>query len=542
MTSQFLKHIPCGACGSSDANSLYSDHHQFCHACRTYKAAPEDSLDCSDDDSGFSPIQSKTSTSVKYTSMTATTVIYKGIPERGITKETCEKYRVFVNQVEHYYPYFNQRGEQVGDKVRTVKDKSFTFKGDSKASTLFGQQLFLQGGKYVTIYEGELDAMSGFQMTGSLYPSVSIKNGASGALKDCKAQFEWLDSFENIVVCFDGDEPGQKAAKEVAELFGSKAKIVKHLKDYKDASDYLQKGATKAFVDAWWRAEEYRPEGVVTVRDIKARLLEPPKPGLPWCFPTLTKLTYGRRQGELYGFGAGVGVGKTDVFTQQISYDLSVLKEKVGVIYLEQNVAETAQRVAGKLDKKLYHIPDAGWSREEYEESVDRLEAMDQLYMMDHWGAKDWASVKTIIRYFAKAYGVKLIYLDHLTALIANEQDERRALDGIMADMATLAQSDGLIIHFVSHLTTPEGKSHEEGGRVLEKHFTGSRAIARWGHYLFGLERDKQHEDPVKRQTTTFRVLKDRYAGSATAEKFGLIYDRATGYLNECTLDTTEAL
>jgi twinkle protein len=371
---------------------------------------------------------------------------------------------------------------------------------------------------------------------------VSIKNGASGALKDCKAQFEWLDSFENIVVCFDGDEPGQKAAKEVAELFGSKAKIVKHLKDYKDASDYLQKGATKAFVDAWWRAEEYRPEGVVTVRDIKARLLEPPKPGLPWCFPTLTKLTYGRRQGELYGFGAGVGVGKTDVFTQQISYDLSVLKEKVGVIYLEQNVAETAQRVAGKLDKKLYHIPDAGWSREEYEESVDRLEAMDQLYMMDHWGAKDWASVKTIIRYFAKAYGVKLIYLDHLTALIANEQDERRALDGIMADMATLAQSDGLIIHFVSHLTTPEGKSHEEGGRVLEKHFTGSRAIARWGHYLFGLERDKQHEDPVKRQTTTFRVLKDRYAGSATAEKFGLIYDRATGYLNECTLDTTEAL
>lgn len=29
-----------------------------------------------------------------------------------------------------------------------------------------------------------------------------------------------------------------------------------------------------------------------------------------WPFPTLTKLTYGRRKGELYGFGAGVGVGK----------------------------------------------------------------------------------------------------------------------------------------------------------------------------------------------------------------------------------------
>jgi hypothetical protein len=38
-------------------------------------------------------------------------------------------------------------------------------------------------------------------------------------------------------------------------------------------------------------------------------------------------------------------------------------------------VVETGQRVMGKLDKKLYHVPDASWTREEYEASVDRLEA-----------------------------------------------------------------------------------------------------------------------------------------------------------------------
>jgi twinkle protein len=150
--------------------------------------------------------------------------------------------------------------------------------------------------------------------------------------------------------------------------------------------------------------------------------------------------------------------------------------------------------------------------------------------------------VKGIIRYFAKAYDIKMIYLDHLTALAANEQDERRALDGIMADMASLAQSDGLIIHFVSHLTTPEGKAHEEGGRVLEKHFTGSRAIARWAAFLFGLERDKQAVDPVKRQTTTFRVLKDRFSGRSSGEKFGIFYDKNTGYLRECPLIDESAL
>ena len=137
---------------------------------------------------------------------------------------------------------------------------------------------------------------------------------------------------------------------------------------------------------------------------------------------------------------------------------------------------------------------------------------------------------------------IEHIYLDHLTALSANEQDERRALDGIMADMASLAQSDGLIIHFISHLTTPDGKPHEEGGRVMEKHFTGSRAIARWSHYMFGLERDKQAEDERERQTTTFRVLKDRFTGRATAAKFGLFYDKNSGMLSECDLNFLEEL
>lgn len=70
----------------------------------------------------------------------------------------------------------------------------------------------------------------------------------------------------------------------------------------------------------------------------------------------------------------------------------------------------------------------------------------------------------------------------------------------------------------------------------MEKHFTGSRAIARWAAFLFGLERNKQDPDPTKRQTTTFRVLKDRFSGRSSGEKFGILYDKTTGYLKECPL------
>lgn len=466
----------------------------------------------------------------------------KAISERGISLSTCEAYGVTQEEGKHYYPYTDDNGTTVAVKKRDTATKTFSIAGDFNKATLFGQHLFGKGGKYVTIVEGELDALGAYQMLGSKWPVVSIRNGAQAALKDVKQSFEWLDSFESIVICFDSDEPGVKAATQVAELFGAKAKVMKHQKGYKDACDYLAVGADKRFVDSWWRADTYKPDGIVTVADIEEELLTPPAEGEPWCFPTLTKLTYGRRPGELYAFGAGVGIGKTDVFTQQIAYDIEVLNQTVGVIYLEQPVAETTQRVLGKLDKKLYHIPDAGWDKDEYIEGIKKLKESNKLIMYRHFGAKDWATVKSRITYIVKVYDAKKIYLDHLTALAANEQDERRALDGIMADMATLAQSLNITIHFISHLTTPEGKAHEEGGRVLEKHFTGSRAIARWSHYMFGLERDKQAEDKRVRQTTTFRVLKDRFTGRAGGEKFGLFYNQQTGILNECALDYEEPL
>ena len=517
-------HTACPDCGGSDPMVINEDGSTKCFNCGTYRR----------DEAAFeSSTYAYVPPSTRKALVAPSDAFLGAIAERRLVHQTVNKYKVTQRAGgEVYFPYCAKGGEQVAVKVRGL-EKTFKVEGDWKEAQLFGQNCFPKGGAVVTICEGEFDAMSVYQMLGFNTPVVSIRSGAQSALSDCKASFEWLDSFDKVVICFDSDDAGQGAAKKVAELFGSKAATFRFNVDYKDASDFLMQRQESQFAKLWTEAEAYKPEGIVTVTDIKQRLLAPPVPGVPWCFETLTELTYGRRKGELYAFGAGVGVGKTDVFTQQIAYDIEKLGLRVGVIYLEQNVVETSQRVMGKLDKKLYHVPDMDWTRAEYEASVDRLEEREQLYMMEHFGAMGWRSIKNIIKFFNKAYDIDHIYLDHLTALSANEQDERRALDGIMADMASLAQELGIIIHFISHLTTPEGKAHEEGGRVMEKHFTGSRAIARWSHYMFGLERNKQHTDPVKRQTTTFRVLKDRFTGRATGIKFGLQYNQKNGILTE---------
>jgi twinkle protein len=65
------------------------------------------------------------------------------------------------------------------------------------------------------------------------------------------------------------------------------------------------------------------------------------------------------------------------------------------------------------------------------------------------------------------------------------------------------------------------------------RHFKGSRSIGFWSVYMFGMERNQQAEDEGERQTTTFRVLKDRFTGRATGEVFYLGYNRETGMLYE---------
>lgn len=461
----------------------------------------------------------------------------KALVARHIDEDTCRLFNYRVGekdgQVVQLANYMRD-GKIIAQKIRT-KDKKFLWRGDEpKNPGLFGQNLWRDGGRKVVITEGEIDALTVSQLQGNKWPVVSVPNGAPNAAKDLSKQIEWLEKFEQVVFMFDMDEPGREAAKECALLLTPGKAFIADL-PLKDANEMLKAGRGKEVIDAMWGAKAYRPDGIVSISDIMAEIKKPIEYGLPWCFPTLTALTYGRHYGAVYGLGAGTGVGKTDVFTQQIAYDTTVLNLKVGVFYLEQKPVETGKRIAGKVAQKRFHVPDAGWTAEEQDEALLKIDG--KVYFYDSFGETEWDVVKAKMRYLAVAHKIRLFYLDHLTAM-ADTENERESLEQIMKEMAGLANELGLIIHFVSHLSTPEGKSHEEGGRVMIKHFKGSRSIGFWSHYMFGLERDQQAENEKKRKITTFRVLKDRYTGQATGRVFGLDYDEATGMLTETELES----
>jgi len=523
--SEFVGHEPCPACGSKDNLARYSDGHGYCFGCEYYEPA--------DGEERHAVPSSKANPELLDGE-------YKALKARGINEETCRKlgYKVgtYNGSPVQIAFYYDEEGIPVAQKLR-FKDKTFAVKGNLKNALLFGQQAWTSAtGKMVVVTEGEIDALTVSQIQGNKWPVVSIPNGAQGARKSLSKQVAWLSRFETVVLMFDMDEPGQKAAKECAALFKpGKVRIAKL--PCKDPNECLMNGQSKAVVEAIWNAEPYRPDGILRVSDIIEKAKQKVEVGLPWWMPSLTEATYGRRLGEIYGFGAGTGVGKTDWFTQQMCFDEQQLGMKVAAFYLEQNPVETLLRLAGKRIGKRLHVPDGSWTEEERDAALDSLDKSDRFFFYDSWGSTEWEVIAERIEFLATAYDVKLFYLDHLTALAAHAEDERRFLDGLMEEMAALANRLQIIIHFISHLTTPEGKPHEEGGRVMAKHFRGSRAIQQWSFFLFGLERNQQAEDEAERQTTTFRVLKDRFTGQANGMTFTLGYDVNTGRLFEMNTD-----
>lgn len=515
--------LPCPACPSSDAYHIYDDGHGHCFSCGHHiKHATGDLVEST-------PKTKKSSE-----------LLTGGEPQavRGITAETCAKWRYLVGTDQHgekvhIANYCDDLGRPVAQKVRW-RGKRFSVLGDAKAMRLYGQWLWRDGGKMVVVCEGEIDALTISQLQGNKWPVVSLPNGAQAARKSLAGQLEWLLKFDTVVLMFDGDAPGQKAVEECVDLFPPGRVKIARL-PLKDANDMLRAGRGAEVIDAIWSAKVYRPDGIVTLADVREEALKAPETGLPWCFPTLTELTYGRRPGEVHCLGAGTSIGKTDFLTQQVEYDINVLGEKVGVIFLEQSPSETAKRLAGKHAGKQFHIPGAGWTQEELATALDEIEARGGLFMFNHWGSCDWETIKTRIRYLVHSEGCRVIYLDHLTALAAEAEDERRMLESLMAQAAGLAKELRIVLVMVSHLTTPEGRPHEEGGHVSIRHFKGSRAIGYWSHFMYGLERNTQDEDPEARQTTLVRVLKARPCGWNAGKVFRIKYDAATGRLTETT-------
>ena len=518
--SEFLHHQSCPSCGSSDALGVYSDGHGHCFSCQTY----------------FKELDNVEATAqvVSYNRPAEMYGQPMAITDRRISLDTVKKYGVTIENapngnipVKHHYPYYDKGGRFIGTKARRLSDKSFSTSGNMKDNVLFGQQLFKNEGRFVTVVEGELDALAAFEMLGSKFPVVSVSKGAAGAVKDFKANLEWLEGFENVVICFDNDSAGREAAEKCAQILSpNKARIVS-LTAFKDASDYLTNNKVRDFTGEWWEAKTYRMTGIVTLEDAWANFVKRGTEEIipfPESFGMLNHmLNGGVAAGEITVLGALTSIGKTTLVNEIVHHLWKNTDKRIGCAFLEADGGEAIENLltvhtGHNLSTEDRHNID-------YDKLHTDIITDGRILLLDHQGAVDSDELFIKLRAMVKGSACEVIVIDPLQAAVTANNNE--TIDDFMDRLLKLAKETNVSIIVVSHMRKP---SMTNPHNVNEYDLKGSGSINQIAFNTILLSRDKMAEDDYTRNSTMIQVVKCRRTGQ-TGMAGWLYYNSQTGRL-----------
>lgn len=527
---------PCPKCLSADNAVLYADGHTHCFSMGCdYRTPPGSQMD------GSTPSSKPRSVShveVNLLKPEAGSFPSGGLAARRISVDTMRKYGVFIAGFKggkvQVYPYFNMDGSDSGQKIR-LPNKEFAFLhadgGDTVGKAqLFGRQVY--GDRFdrqVVICEGELDALSAAQALDFKVAVVSVNSGAGNAAHNLKANYLWLDRFEDIVLWLDNDEPGIEAAQDCAKLFAvGKVRIAKATgqlngKPCKDASDMLQADLPGDIKQVVYTAAKWRPRGIVNAADNPSDVFAPTEKLASIAFPPqlvmLQEMTGGMFPGDVIYFVAGTGVGKSALL-REIEYHIAAQGQKLAILSFEDTIKDAKfglMSIAAGERLQLRDLPDP--------EDVKAMEAYNTYMTKVHemvFGpglvelfdpeTAEWSieAILGYVRYCAKALDCKVIVLDPISFVIAGlsmSDDERRMLDYCAMQFAKLAKELAITLVIAHHLRRTSGIPHEEGAATSLNEVRSSGGLANNATAVIGCERNNQAAGDAWR-VVQLRILK----------------------------------
>jgi len=477
------------------------------------------------------------------------------LEDRAIMLDAVQKFQIKTgSNGEIAFPFYNKNGEVDWVKYRTP-DKDFKVQKKSGANfndaLLFGQNLFPAGkgtGKFkniITIVEGEFDAASAWELLGQKGSVVSLKNGAQSVKQSLKNPdiYEYLNSFDTIVVCFDNDEAGKSATKTFCSAFHpKKLKLFPHQPGLKDANDYLMKGLYKKFTDLWWKSEPYKEDGIIAADTLIGNIVnKPPQVCYSYPWEGLNEKTYGCRMTEMVTITAMTGVGKTQIlrefdygmltnpdpvlFTENLPDGFVPEKIKVGILSIEEDPEVSLEGLASlHLNKKL-HLPDVHKDPDEVTTALKEIvydeDGEVRLYFYDQFGSNEIENIINKIWFMAKGLDCNVIVLDHINMVVSDQrqEDERRALDEIATKLKQMTKDLKINLHVVAH--------QNRDGKIR-----GTAAIEQLSNTVIFAERDIEAENEELRNTTSLSIQKCRFSGK-TGPAGWLYYDDETGRMIE---------
>ena len=460
------------------------------------------------------------------------------LDNRGISLNTAKFFDYRTTEL-HGYPahianYYDNFGKIVAQKIRKP-DKEFFITGDGKNKEnmpLYGQWKWQPNpNMFVTIVEGELDALSVAEVQGLQFPVVSVPKGSDSAVGAIKRSLQWLNGFKHVVLWLDNDEPGQLATKQCLELFDpGKLRVVTHTA-HKDANEVLTKelNSSKLIQSILLNAQIVNNCNVIEPSDITLEDLEDlATVGWDALYPRLNHMINGLRSNHLYTLVARPKVGKTTL-TKELAMHLATQGVKVGLLYLEENATKEAISLWAMQEKipmwKIENDLKSSKFRDKVKKGMESFKDKG-IYIYNHKGAIDTVSVYKAMHYLVKGLGCQFIILDNISISIAGSggDNERKLIDKMVFDLISLINQTKCtifnIVHTIKNKKDADGNDDES---ITRADIFGSGAFAKFSHVVLGLQK-------INENTVSLKVLANRDRG---IEGFAdtLRYNTSTGRL-----------
>lgn len=461
---------------------------------------------------------------------------YRGIDSRttirsGVRYEYSDKGEV----IKSYYPATKgsfSEGKKgldmlTGFKVR-IHPKSFSALGKvGRGSEFFMQHMFPTHKGFLLICEGEIDSLSAYQMLVSGRKSddkydeiavVSPLNGANSLAQTIKDNYEWVSQFKRVIICMDNDAAGKKAADEAMSVVPKGRGYIVPIRR-KDVNEFLMSGDQKGFLNDFWNMKLYTPEGIYSSTQLYDEALlavESTGISLPDWAKGVTKFTYGFGipENEIFVITSITSGGKSlFVNNLTIHWVLNEPKHTVGVLSLEA----TAGRYARNLLSSYLGVPLNRMTAEERKEYLTRdyvKEKSDKLFVKEDGSPKFWilddrgadiTIIKEKTERMIRELGCTIIVIDVWSDLLSSMSVAEQ--EDLATWLKKVQKETGVTPVLISHIR--KGGA-DENDVISEDGMMGSSFLAKASGLTLALERNKQAEDPMERNTTRLRILKNR--------------------------------
>lgn len=545
--ASFIRHEPCDKCGSSDGKAVYADSSSHCFVCQATVPSEEykennkgsnvrtikkENMEVIEKVVNSKPVITESEKARIKSETTAKCFGFRGIRDEittmfGVRQSVDEDGEI----LEQYYPV-TQEGELVGYKIREVP-KDFRSIGRTGADCeLFMQFKFNRGGKYVMITEGEVDALSAYQMLldynkskGSDFETavVSPTIGANSQ-KQIAAQYKFFDSFDQIIVAFDNDKAGKAAVEKIIpSLPKGKVKIAKLR--YKDPNEYLEKNEARAFISDFYNAEQFTPVGVVGSGSISESMREefkvPKIPLPPFMHKLQNMMAGGVPLGRIVNLGSASGTGKSTIIDEIVYHMIFHSPHKVGIVTLESTTGQygnklLSRHIGAKLELKsnddaLALLDDPDTKKKEHDlfwtgENEHRFWLVD-----DRDGGVE--NIKEAIENLIISCGCRVIVLDPTSDCIGTLPNEEQ--EGFYAWQKGMVKSHNCTFYNVMHTrkTSNGQKAGSVGADLHEEDIQGSSSAYKSAACNLMFSRNKEAEDDIERNTTVMKATKIRWTG-----------------------------